>query len=171
MTPALPSTGARLLLLAVLLLLGGCGGEPDSGPGRIRWDRDVCEYCRMVISDPHFAAQVRGGPAGQKTRLHRFDDLGCALLWLDRQPWKDDPRTEIWVADHRDGHWIDARKAWYVPVPVTPMDFGLGAQDSPAPGALDFAAARRHIDAVVERKGGIAPHSELVREAPAERAP
>ncbi len=136
------------VLLLLTLLLPGCSNEPETGPGKVRWDRETCTRCAMAISDRHYAAQVRGGPAGQKTRVYKFDDLGCAVLWLDQQSWKDDPRTEIWVTDHRNGRWIDARTARYVVGKATPMDYGLGAQDDPTEGALDFAAAREHIYAV-----------------------
>jgi hypothetical protein len=133
------------VILLGLLLLAGCAGEPETGPGKVRWDADTCERCRMAVSDRNFAAQVRGGTAGRKARLTIFDDLGCAVLWLDEQTWRDDVRTEIWVAGAGDGAWLDARSAHYLPGYVTPMDFGLGAVPTPRDGALDFAAAAREM--------------------------
>lgn len=143
----------RMLLvpLALLFMLAGCSGEPDTGPGKVRWDREVCVRCAMALSDHNYAAQVRGGPAGQKSKLYKFDDIGCAVIWLDQQPWKDNPKTEIWVADHRNGDWLDARKAWYVKGKITPMGYGLGATPEKTPGALDFAQARQHIYEVEEQ--------------------
>ena len=144
-----PSVAVLTFIAAVLLLLlGGCSGEPDTGPAKIRWDREVCARCVMAVSDPRYAAQIRGGPGSEKTRVYKFDDIGCAVIWLDEQPWKNDPRTEIWVADFRNQKWIDATKAWYISGKKTPMDYGLGAQNEPAEGALDFAGARRHIEKV-----------------------
>ncbi len=142
-----------LLLPAItlLLLLPGCSGEPDTGPAKIRWDREVCARCAMAISDPHYAAQIRGGPSDRKTKVYKFDDIGCAVVWLDEQPWKNDPRTEIWVTDFRNGKWIDATKAWYLTGKKTPMDYGLGAQPDPAEGALDFSQAREHINDVEQK--------------------
>lgn len=145
-----------LLLLTVLVT--ACSRQDQTGPVEIRWDKETCARCAMAVSDRNYAAQVRGGPAEKRTRVYKFDDIGCAVIWLDQQAWKDDPRTEIWVTDHRDGHWVDARKAWFVTGKNTPMGYGLGAQDTPAEGALDFAAARRHIYEVENRehkhKGG-----------------
>ena len=139
-------------LLLIVLLLTGCTGEDATGPGKVRWDRESCSHCAMAISDRHFAAQVRGGVAGKKTRLYKFDDIGCAVVWLDQQDWKDDPRTGIWVTDHLSGEWIDARLASYITGKVTPMDYGLGAHRDASPGTLDFAAAKQRIYAAEEHK-------------------
>ncbi len=132
-------------ILALLLLLTGCSSPDETGPGKIRWDQEVCERCAMAISDRNFAAQIRGGPAGERTRLYKFDDIGCAVVWLEKQAWKEDPRTEIWVADHRTGDWLDARKAWFLPGPHSPMGYNLGASAERQKDALDFDAAREHI--------------------------
>lgn len=139
-----------VLLLTALLSLTGCG-DPGTGPGDVKWDRITCERCRMVLSARTYSAQIRAFKADGKSSLHFFDDIGCALIWLDKQPWREDPRTQIWVTDWRNGAWIDARTAHYLTGKETPMQYGLGAQSEPAPGAIDFAAARRHVYAVEER--------------------
>jgi len=133
----------KLLLLA--FLLSGCSGQDATGPVEVRWDRDTCTRCAMAVSDRYSAAQVRGAPAGQATRVYTFDDIGCAVIWLDGQSWKDDARTEIWVAEMHTGNWIDARTAQYVTGKITPMDYGLGAQREALPGSLDFTQAMKHI--------------------------
>jgi len=92
--------------------------------------------------------QVRGR---KWTRVYKFDDIGCAVLWMDQQVWKDGPAIEIWVADHRDGQWIDARTAHYVRVKNTPMEYGLGAQREPEPEALSFEQAIAHVYEVEKR--------------------
>ncbi len=143
----------RLFLPGLLiLLLSACGGDPDSGPGDVRWDRDTCERCRMVVSDRHHAAQIRYFPADKKrSRLFKFDDIGCAVIWLEDKPWKNDPRTEIWVTDRNSGGWIDARRATYIKGDVTPMEYGLGAQEAISEEGFDFAQARKHIFEVEAR--------------------
>ena len=131
--------------LFIILLLSACSQQEETGPGKVRWDQETCLRCAMAVSDRKFSAQVRGGDAAGFTRLYKFDDIGCAVIWLDQQPWKDDPRTEIWVNDHRNGQWIDARTASYVTGKITPMGYGLGAQSEAAEGLRDFAGAREHI--------------------------
>ena len=139
-------------LATVSLLLAACSGDPGSGPVEVKWDRDVCQRCNMVLSDRRHAAQVRYTPGeGQRSQVQVFDDLGCAVLWLDRQAWRNDPAVEIWVTDRQTGKLLDARTAYYLPGQLTPMQYGLGAQTEHIAGTLDFAAAREHIYAIEER--------------------
>ena len=65
-----------LVLLSVLFVLGGCQGEPESGPVDIKYGRETCEYCRMIISDPRFAVEVRQKPGA---KVYKFDDIGDAI--------------------------------------------------------------------------------------------
>jgi len=116
----------RRLGIAALALLGlaACSPARETGPAEIVWDRDTCERCLMAISEPRFAAQVRD----HDHRVHRFDDLGCALLWLDEQAAAPQP-LEIWVANPEADGWLDARSAAYRAGPNTPMSYGF----APAP--------------------------------------
>lgn len=151
--PALASLVSHLLTalwLGLALTLAGCG-DPGTGPADVKWDRVACERCRMVLSDRHHSAQVRVRAPDGRSGVYLFDDIGCAVLWLEGKPARTDPATEIWVNDWRTGGWIDARTASYVPNQVTPMEYGLGAQPDPAPGTLSFEQARDHIF-MVERR-------------------
>ena len=134
-------------LLAVVIAVAACSNEPETGPVPVRWDKVTCARCIMAVSDHDYSAQIRGGEAGRKTKVYFFDDFGCAVLWLEQQPWRDDPRTEMWVTDYRDGTWIDAFKAFYVPGKVTPMDYGLGARPDSADGALNYTQAVAEVHA------------------------
>lgn len=131
-----------ILPVAALLLLASCSREPQTGPAEVKFDRDTCVHCSMAVSDRHYAAQVRGGP---KHQAYKFDDLGCALSWLNRQPWGNDPVTEIWVAHFRDGIWLNARTAHYVGGKTTPMAYGFGATTDAIPGSISFEEARKQI--------------------------
>jgi len=133
------------------MLLGACGGDPGSGPVEVKWDRVTCERCRMVLSDRRHSAQVRIPKSDGKSKVLFFDDIGCAVIWLEDKPWRDDRQTEVWVNDWRSGEWIDVRSAYYLPGQETPMQYGLGAQTEPANGALNYAVAKAHIFDVERR--------------------
>ena len=141
----------RPLYPLIVLVLSACSGDPRTGAVEPKWDRDICERCRMVLSDRFHAAQIRQSAPGEGSRVRLFDDIGCAVIWLRDKPWRDDPATEIWVNDHRTGDWIDARTATYLKGRRTPMEYGLGAQTSPAPEVLSFAQAKAHIMEVEKR--------------------
>jgi copper chaperone NosL len=145
--PSLRGTRFPSIVSAVVLtlLVSACGGDPGQGPVEVKWDRDTCERCRMVLSDRLHSAQVRVPTPDGRSRVYRFDDIGCALIWLEERAERDDPATEIWVNDWRTGDWIDARTATYLRGQVTPMEYGLGAQPEAAPDGLDFAQAKAHI--------------------------
>ena len=136
----------RAAALLVTLALGCTRGDSD-GPAAITWDRDVCKSCSMVISDRHFAAQVRGGP---KNAVAKFDDVGCAMKWLDQQPWADEPATKVWVARVSDGAWLDGRTARYVSGKTSPMGFNIGAVDPGAEGN-DFSTQRAAVRAFAQQ--------------------
>ncbi len=135
---------AWITLLA--LVLSACSGEPATGPEEVNWNRDACDHCRMMVSEPDFAAQVRYFTDSSKSKVATFDDIGCAVVWLQESPWSEDERTEIWVVDHSSKEWINARTATFIPDRITPMNYGLGAQSDSLEGGLNFAQAVEHVN-------------------------
>lgn len=130
------SRRAVLAMLAAAPVLGACKPK-TAGAEEIRYGRETCEMCGMIISDPRFASEVRGGP---DRRLVKFDDIGDAVHWLNQQDWKADPENEFWVMDSNTGtDWLDARKAFYLPGVMSPMDYGFAAVADREPGTVDFA--------------------------------
>jgi nitrous oxide reductase accessory protein NosL len=142
---ALPALAAGPYLGAALgLSLTGCSGEALTGPAEIKWDRDVCVRCSMVIGDRQFAAQIRD----PMKKVHKFDDFGCAIYWKEHQTFSD-AEIEFWAVDSRvepvGGKWIDARKAAYLGGKRSPMGYGFAAVTAEMPGALAYADARKQI--------------------------
>ena len=135
----------------LVLMLAGCFNAPTTGPVEVEWEHDACQRCNMVLGDSFHAAQVRHRPAGEQSKVYLFDDIGCALIWLEDKPWRDDSDTEIWVNDYKTGAWIEARNAHYVGGQQTPMLYGLGAQLEASPGSVTFDRAKRHIFEVEKR--------------------
>ncbi|MCP5037526.1 MAG: hypothetical protein GY945_08000 [Rhodobacteraceae bacterium] len=122
-------------LLASLPLLVACK-EQKEGPEDIRWGRETCAICGMIITDARYAAEVRGGP---DKALVKFDDIGDAVHWLMVQTWKGEADVEFWVRDSITGEdWLDARAAFYHPDTISPMDYGYGAVPTHEPGSVTF---------------------------------
>ena len=137
----------RFLLLAGGALLAGCGkkGNCPEGMAEIKWDRDTCVRCNMVISDPRFAAELRGG---EKDTAFKFDDIGCVAFWLKAQPWGA-AAARIWVADAgsrgNEVQWLDARKAQYLGGKSSPMGYNFAAVRDAVSGGLTFDEMQAQI--------------------------
>ena len=143
-------TVGGLTLTPLALALSACGkSEWPEGMAEIKWDRETCPRCSMVISDRRFAAQLRGGP---KDMVVKFDDIGCFTFWirdnLKAYPWLADPATRMWVADvtskGKELIWLDPRKVQYINR-TSPMGYNFGAVAHPQMGSLDFAGMRQHV--------------------------
>jgi len=113
-----------LLLPLFFLYFGGCEKKPVGEAQKMHWDRDMCERCKMAISERKYAVQIIDPKTG---RNYKFDDIGCAVLWMDEEqiPWRE--KAIIWITDAKTGKWIDARKAKFVEGSITPMAFGFSA--------------------------------------------
>ena len=139
-----------LALTPIAAALSACGskGEWPDGMAEIKWDRDTCVRCSMVISDRRFAAELRGG---EKDTVFKFDDIGCAVVWMrdkaNDHPWLAEPATRIWVADSgaNGEKWLDARKAHYTGGKMSPMGYNYGARAYAEAGSQGFDEMRQHV--------------------------
>jgi len=111
-----------VLLLAVILVLPGCGKEDPDKPPKIRYGQDVCADCRMIIAEPRFSASLVSG----ENDVLKFDDIGCAAHYQMNQPG---PPERFWVHDFLTEQWVDGKAAFFVYSGnlVTPMGYGLAA--------------------------------------------
>ena len=140
--------GFALTPLAATLSACGARGDWPEGMAEIKWDRDTCVRCSMVISDRRFAAQMRGG---EKSIAFKFDDIGCAVIWLRDKakdfPWMAEPATRLWVADAagKGDKWLDARKAHYSGGAMSPMGYNQSARAYAEAGSFDFREMSAHV--------------------------
>lgn len=140
-------------LAPIAALLAACGradGWP-AGMAEIKWDRDTCTRCNMVISDRRFAAEIRGG---EKNTALKFDDIGCLIFWLRdkaaQYPWLAESTTHMWVADalsrnDEPTRWLDPRQAHFLGGRMSPMGYNHAAFAAPQPGSIDFRTLREQI--------------------------
>ena len=145
------AAGFALSPLASLLSACGVAGEWPEGMAEIKWDRDTCVRCNMVISDRRFAAEMRGGPTQQ---AFKFDDIGCLVFWLrdkaTQYPWMAAAATRMWVADaagrpDEAARWLDPRSTQYLAGRISPMGYNFFAVAAPQEGSIDFAALRTQL--------------------------
>jgi copper chaperone NosL len=131
-----PRRALARALVALAAALAACG--PPEGPQPIVWDREPCAHCRMLISDPAFAAQLHTTDGA----VESFDDPGCLFARLAaRRP----AVHALWFHHVREDRWLRADAVAFERVDPTPMDFGLGAVDAGTPGALSLEQAQARV--------------------------
>jgi hypothetical protein len=142
------AAGLALTPLAAALSACGKSGAWPEGMAEIKWDRDTCVRCSMVISDRRFAAELRGG---EKNIVFKFDDIGCAVFWLRDKakdyPWMAEPATRFWVSEISGSgeKWLEARKAKYTGGKMSPMGYNQAAVAFAEAGSFDFDEMRQHV--------------------------
>lgn len=126
----------RLLLTLVSLASAVACGQIPAGPVTIDLKNDTCAHCRMGIVSTATAAQIVA--PGEEPRF--FDDIGCLRDYVAKEAVAAD--AVVFVADHRTGEWVDARRAVFTRTSIdTPMASGLVAHADPASRDADPAAA------------------------------
>ena len=137
LVPAL--LGLAALAFGVALLRAQA---PPKGPVDPVWDRTACSRCRMLLSDPRFAAQAHT----RSGEVHHFDDPGCLLLELPELGAEPD---RVWFRHVAADRWLASEATAFVPAPDSPMGYGLAAV--PADGGrerLGLDEAREQVVAL-----------------------
>ena len=116
-----------LIPFIIMIFLTACEKKISHEHQEMHWDRDMCDRCKMVVSERNHAAQVVNEKTG---KAYKFDDIGCAILWFkeDSIEWKD--QAKIWITDIKTSKWINARTAYYDTMNITPMAYGFGAHET-----------------------------------------
>ncbi|AFM23389.1 putative lipoprotein involved in nitrous oxide reduction [Desulfomonile tiedjei DSM 6799] len=142
-----------LILLCVGMAFVSCGGT-DPVPVEIYPEEDVCETCRMLITDQRFASEC----LMKKGRAKKFDDVICMIRYFDMAATlgiakREDVRA-YFVKDYDSKEWVDARKAHFVKANVvTVMGYGVVAfknSDRAAQFARDFSGQLLTFDGLWE---------------------
>lgn len=135
-----------LSLLWFLTLFSGCEEKDWKAPVKIHWDRDMCERCKMAISERKYAVEVVDP---KKHKTYKFDDIGCTILWFKEERNLNENEMYIWVKDAKNGSWIDARKAYYSTDNLTPMGYGFAAfrkkEDIGSKEIIDFKEVEKRV--------------------------
>jgi copper chaperone NosL len=68
----------KLAVAASTLLLMFSLQSCSSGPQPISFGKDACHFCKMVISDQRFGAEV----ITDKNKIYKFDDVHCVVSFM-----------------------------------------------------------------------------------------
>ncbi len=78
-------------VLSMIFLLQSC----SSGPQPIAYGKDACYFCRMVISDQRFGAEL----ITDKHKIYKFDDTHCIASFLKSNFLSKDQVASIYLID------------------------------------------------------------------------
>lgn len=134
------AVAALIALIAVVMRLQ----RPPSGPVAIVYDHEQCAHCRMLVSEPAFAAQIQT----RDGRVLNFDDPGCLIAYEEAH--HPDERA-VYFHELRGDRWLPRERTVFVPTDHSPMGYGLGAAEVGTPGAISFEEARARV---LSRRGG-----------------
>ncbi len=99
------------------------GEETASGLPKIKYGKESCVHCTMIISDSRFTAAWREQGGVER----HFDDIGCMVA----SSRKHTPGSEAlyWVRDFDHDGWLDAMTATYAVAEgiKSPMGYGVAA--------------------------------------------
>ncbi len=117
----------QILGILTILFFGGCKEKDTKSPVKIHWDRDMCQRCKMVVSDRKNSAEVRDVKSG---KTYMFDDIGCAILWFKQETDLKEQDCMVYITDVNTGEFIDAKSAYYTTDNITPMAYGFSAHQT-----------------------------------------
>lgn len=114
----------KFLLSIFLLILISCSNDNELKPVDIHYGQDICERCKMIISEEKFSSQL----IREKGDVFNFDDIGGMLVYVLEN--KINPENKkIYVKDFISKKWLTSDEAVFVSLENinTPMNFGLVA--------------------------------------------
>lgn len=92
---------------ALLLMLGvqGC----SSGPEPIRFGKDACHFCKMIITDQRFGAEL----ITDKHKIYKFDDTHCVVSFLKSGDVSKTAIADIYLIDYsQQGQFVKATESF-----------------------------------------------------------
>lgn len=112
----------KLILTFVLLILASCDNEKGLKPVDIHYGQDICERCKMIISEERFSSQM----IFENGEVYNFDDIGGMISYVSENKINPE-KQKMYVKDFITTKWIDSEKAVFISVEKinTPMGFGL----------------------------------------------
>lgn len=85
-------TALLLLWMPVLMTLQSCSTEVQP----IRFGSDACSFCKMVISDPRYGAEL----ITPKGKVYKFDDVKCLIGYIKQTKQSHTLAGTVYVVDY-----------------------------------------------------------------------
>ncbi|HMO33373.1 MAG TPA: nitrous oxide reductase accessory protein NosL [Lacibacter sp.] len=129
------------LIMTTLLIVLTAGCQTGSQP--IRFGQDACHFCKMIITDQRFGAEV----VSDKGKVFKFDDTHCLFRFLKSGQLSQAQVAGIYVVDYgQKEKLIPAATAFWLQGDAVrgPMGGTLAA--------LETAAARESVNVQLKAK-------------------
>ncbi|MEQ1797805.1 MAG: nitrous oxide reductase accessory protein NosL [Lacibacter sp.] len=96
---------AAALGISMILLLQSC----SSGPQPIAYGKDACYFCKMLISDQRFGAEL----ITDKHKIYKFDDTHCVASFLKSNYLTKSQVASVYLVDYsQKGKLIKAEESF-----------------------------------------------------------
>ena len=96
----------NLFIAGSFIALAAC---TKNGPQDIAVGKDMCESCKMTITEPKYATQL----TTEKGRNYKFDDISCMQGYVTSNSEQAKNAT-TYVADFPTGDFFDSSKATFI---------------------------------------------------------
>ena len=114
----------RLLPFFLLLvaLLAACRPK---GPVPIEYGQDICAFCKMIIADPRYGAEL----ITKKGKVYKFDSVECMVAYMMYDVKPGDVAAAYVTDFAHPGKLIPAEEAYYLQSTGlrSPMSLGITA--------------------------------------------
>lgn len=114
----------KVILIFVMLYISAC----SPGPEPIDYGNDICEFCKMNITDNKYAAEI----VTQKNKVFKFDSIECLFQFKKGFINNDEIHSE-WVNDFLEpGKLINLKTAYFFKSEIfrSPMGMNVLSVDS-----------------------------------------
>jgi copper chaperone NosL len=106
------------LFIISFVLLYSCSNEPQP----IHFNEDECDYCRMIISDQRYGAELMT----KKGKAYKFDSVECLSAYLQEEKQGSKDIHSLLTIDFNNPEiFIEATQAWYLHSDLLKSPMGL----------------------------------------------
>ncbi len=96
-----------VFVLLAIITLASCGSEPEP----INYGHDECEFCRMLVTDNKYGAEL----VTDKGKIYKFDSIECMIEFSLIKNTLGDTNNKLLITDfYNPGNLVDARNSVYV---------------------------------------------------------